>query len=307
MRYAILSLMFGASLSAQAVIEGPVAGWVWNERTAFRAILGIPGAAVQSGSLRPPVPFAQVTISANEHFAIAITAADSSARVLSLGSGALRPIDGVPAGADGAVLSPSGRAAVLAFGSSRRLAVVTGLPGRPEFARDVDLTVEGMPDALAISDDAGALLAAYRDNRLLLAFDEAGNRWRIPHQGEVRDVTFVSGTRDVMIAGESGVWSVSNVTAIPEIRQVWSGSALRVAASPDGRRAIVIGGGEDSLAILELASGEAGTLPCQCKATALTRLSAGVYRIGGRDRGPLWILDLESAQPRPLFVPAGPE
>jgi len=303
MKQSMVALGLCFSLFGQGRIEGPVVGWVWDGGGA-RAILGIPGASLLGESLTPVIALTHAVVASNGDYVMATGAGDSRVYLMSTRTGALREIEGVLPGADEIVLSPGGRSALLHYRAGSRIGILTGLPEQPRQAAVLDISVEGSPDALAVTDDAAVVVAAYRENRLLMAFDSEGNRWKLPYAGSARQVSFVDGRRDALVADASGLWLVNDVAGNVDARLLWEGDALRAASTSDRRHAVAVDGADDTLVILSLESGAVRRIGTDFKPSTLTRLSENVFRIRDFDAGPLWILDLADGEPRVLFVPA---
>jgi hypothetical protein len=302
MSYKLLAFLFAASLFAQGRIDGPIVGWIWDAGSA-RPVLGIPGAAILGERLQAELAWTRAAVSPNGDYILAISAEQGLLYLVSTRSGALREVEGVAGGADDIVLSPGGRSALLHYRAENRIAVLAGLPEQPNLAGSLDVSVEGAPDTLAISDDASVAVAGFRDQRALLAFDVDGNRWKVPYEGAARHVSFIEGRPDALVAGENGLWRLNDVAGNVESRLLWETSAMCAAATPDRRHVILIDGA-DAVVILSLESGVVRRLESGVKPTTLARMAENVFRISDFDSGPLWILDMAGADPRILFVPA---
>jgi hypothetical protein len=301
---AILFLAAASSLaqtSARIPVEGPVTGWVWDARpAALRPILGIPGASVLGDPMDTGIVFS-AAVSDQRRYAIGISSEDGQAYLLRLrGEPQTALLKGVPAGASRVVLSPGGDTAVFAYASSGKLAVVTGLPDEPSETREIDLS--GTPSALAVNDHANYIAAAFENS--LLIIDRDGNRWNPGLDGAPHSLTFLDGSNDLLIAGDSGVSLLRDVRN-PEQTLLTGQPSRAVAATRDGAWIVLFTSG-GKLRTINMATHGSREVPVPVEPSSLLRLSHSVFRINDSGNGPLWLLDLEGAEPRTVFVPADP-
>jgi hypothetical protein len=139
----------------------PVLGYVAQPSPLeLRAIFGVPGSAVLSEPLALPKNASRLRLAPGQGYALVEMAAGDP-QVLPLGNSeaTASTIPGALEKADFAAFSPKGQAVVLYSHSTARLQVITGLPGAPLIAWEVDTSafVEQPLDA-AISDDAATVL-----------------------------------------------------------------------------------------------------------------------------------------------------
>ena len=200
--------------------------------------------------------------------------------------------------------SPSGTAAALYANGS--VQVIKGLPDAAALAATV--TVHGNlklrrsgTESLAISDDGAYLLYANGgpveligiagDSRKLMdavpgalaAFAPAGHDAAVIHSGTLtvfQDVIGAATRRDV-----SGVVSPS-----------------AVAFSLDGRTVFIASEHARTVNAIDVATGAATPLACDCAPTSLVPMGAR-FRLNEIGKGPLWLLDA-TAVPKLVFVPA---
>jgi hypothetical protein len=292
-------------------VGGPVIGFLFDPSVrALRPILGIPGASTLGGPLDAGYELRWATVAPRQDSAIA-AASDGSVHLLRLGSGAAETRCGAcPSTADAAIFSPSG--AAVALYAAGRVQILTGLPDAPAAGASFEVGSQPRPArgrALAPPIDDGAwLLASARDSVTL--FGANGGPRRLLATGPYALVAFVAGSHDAAIADVRGAAlalfrdvagaSVQQPVATPgDLRY-----ARALAFSADGGRLLVASAAEQSVAVIDLASGTRTVAACDCAPSGLTAMGK-VVRLNEPGNGPLWLLDTEGAAgPRVVFVPA---
>ncbi|MFB3828391.1 MAG: YncE family protein [Bryobacteraceae bacterium] len=311
MTYKLLSLIGLMSLSVWAggaqtgAIDGPVLGYVMDLPTSSaRPLVGIPGAALTGGAIPLGFEAAAAEVSPRQDYILAIAAGSGEARLVRLDSpGATRKIPGLPR-AEGLLLSPLGKSAVL--WRAGRAEVVAGLPDDPAVAASLDLTaLPGAASVLAVSDEGIVVALAGAG---LYALVREADPPPLPFSGEVSAAVFGPGSADLYLADRAGstVSVIRNVTGTPQFRLL-AGPAegiagpVALAASRDNRRVFVAN--RDSATIAILGAGPPGLLACDCEVTAMQRLNGeALFRVTGLSGGPAWVLDA-GAETRLWFVP----
>jgi len=306
----VLTGLLALPLCAQDPIRGPMLGWVWDARQqSIRPILGIAGSSVlgKAADLGTAVRFA--SISPNQEFAFGLTgdAREPAAIDLRPASPTLTPVAGVPAGADRAALSPRGTAAVLWYPEAKKLAVIGGLPQNGALLRELDLSVEGAPTALAVNDDGALVLAAYPDSKSVVVFDQDGNRWKLPKESAVTALVFLDNSRDALIAADDGVFLVREVSASAAMQSISPIASSAALAALDSRRVLAVDKSNQSVVELALDSGDSRSIQCPCAPTGLIRMAgSGIFRLNEVSRGPLWLVEITDSGLRTVFVPPDP-
>lgn len=298
-------LLTASSLFAQDAIQGPVTGWLWDHQNeAMRPVLGIPGASILGANLESGVTLAKAA-SDQRSYSLGIGAEDRQAYLqLFRSKEPAQWLKSVPAGADRFVLSPSGDSAIFYYADSVKLALVTGLPANPRLVREIELTAEGEPASFAVNDGATVMLLAYPADRTTLVVDSDGNRWKLNRDGAVQSLTFADQSSDALIADDRGVWLIRNVNGSPEERQLFEGDTAYAAVSAD-RRHVVAAARNGRIHVIALDGTDVRTLECACEPTRLTRMAGGsVFQLNEAGDHPVWLVDLNSAEPRTVFVPA---
>lgn len=298
-------LASGATVNhhARLPVGGPVLGYVYDPGLgAFRALRGIPGAALVDGPANAGFTAATGAVAPGNDMALAVSAGDGLVRVVRLGervgSGIL---DGAMPSPDRIVFSPSGSAAILWSRNAARLQKVTGLPESPVVA---DLEYGGTPEAMAISDDGATVLIAAGDALTMLAGSAAPVQLPVSAAAAAfrrgsGDALTVSAGGDVYLVGAGGsgwrlVHAGESGTANPAGVQVSDDGKLGYVASAGG-----------TLSILNLDTGEAAAVVCNCRPTALAPLTKrSVFRVTDPASPLVWLFDASQAAPGVWFVPS---
>jgi hypothetical protein len=296
-------------------LRGPVLGFVTEQTTGLRPILGVPGAATLGQPIAVNTAIHNAALSPRRNYGLATAEPDGRVLLLRNVDGVLSadPLAAVGSGVSRVALSPAGSAAALYSEAARRIQVLTGLPDAPEVSWS--LAIESPPGAIAVSDDARAVLtsAAEGDRHgVYLLTPEDGRRYLLSLQGRVA-ATFLYGRLDAVLAGAGlnrillvrDVTGSSEVVPLADDRQGVS-APVAVAASEDNRRIFIANADPGGVITIDVATGEATTIGCDCVPTGLEPLSGNsVFRLNEPGDGPLYVLDAGSAAPRIVFVPAG--
>ena len=214
-----------------------------------------------------------------------------------------RTLDGLTAKPERVVFSPRGSAAALM--AAGRVTILSGLPDSPALGASLDVD---SADSLAVSDDAAYLLAAGRGAVRLLGA-ASGENFKLLDTAEGAIAAFSPGGYDAAIADpEAGLMlfrnaargGEPNVLAAPD-DGITSPVGLSFAA--DGRKLYVASSTRRSVFSFDLASGDRGTIACDCTPAALVRMGS-VFRLNEFSSEPLWLLDPDASEPRIVFVPA---
>ncbi len=298
-------------------IHGPSLGYIFDESAgALRPILGIPGAASVGDPIDAGVPLHSAVVSPRQDIALATAGDDQHVLTISLAAGAAptaQPLDGVPAAPDRIFFSAGGTTAGLYYRSDGTVRLVTGLPNAPIAGPSVNVAVAGGPiTALAVSDTGAVLAAGGTDPSsvyLLLAGSDPRLLLSVRHAA---GVTFLNHNSDVLIADDldNKVHLVRDpagqATAIL-LGDAESGidGPVAVAASSDDQRAVVANSGSGAITTLDLGSGAANSIGCDCAPSGLVPMFGSTFRLTGMTSGPLWMLDGDGSDAHTFFVPAG--
>jgi hypothetical protein len=300
----VLSGLLVLPLSAQDPIRGPMLGWVWDSRQeSIRPILGIAGSSVlgTAADLGFAVKFA--SISGNQEYAFALGGDAREAMAVDLRPAVptFTPI------ANRAALSPRGNSAVLWYTDTNKLAILGGLPRNGVLLREIDLSVEGPPGAIAVNDDGSLVLAAFPETKSVMVFDPDGNRWKLPKESAVTALVFVDNSRDALIAAEDGVFLATDVSSNSAFRSISTIASAGALAALDARRILVVDASIQAVVEVTVDSGDSRSVQCPCAPTGLVRMSGnGIFRLNEVSRGPLWLVEISDSGLRTVFVPPDP-
>jgi hypothetical protein len=182
--------------------------------------------------------------------------------------------------------------------------------GRAGEGRAVDLPVpESGVTALAVSDGDDPLIAGILEDATVFVADTAGNFRSIAFAMPV-SLTFLGGAGDLAVAdgGPRAVWRLDTPLAGSAPALLHSeglmGDRLRLASSADGRTLLILDSSR-TVRVIDLRSGAATALECECPPVAPQALRGNsVFRLTEAVEQPVWIVDAGSGEPRLLFVPA---
>jgi hypothetical protein len=296
----------GSAPSASTVATGPQLGYVWDSAAqALRPELGVPGAS-QIGA--PLTPAGYVFAAASPRSAVAVLLAkDGSLETQALPNGAPTLINGAsaPLGSR-AVFSPSGNNALLYAPGNSAVTLVTGLTSAPQAQ-----TLHAPTNLLGAAVSDTALVAVVAGSGTLKLTLLGGNGAALATLSGFGGINFLPSGDDLLTADaaansvvlvrHSSTAPVAQTIAAPQLK-----APVDIAASRDGRWAIVANGGDASIARLDL-TGQTPALriACACQPNQLAALNGNaVFRITSLTAGPTWLVDASSAAPKTLFIPA---
>ncbi len=309
------------ALSSSGPIRGPILGYVFEARSRnLKPLLGLPGASHIGTPLLLGQRLAFAEVSSSQDYALAVEAVSGELRLIDLRAEfpALRPIAGVGLGVDRIVFSPGGASAALYGRQSRQVQLLAGLPEEPSSEGKIDLTqLPGVLTALAVSDDARALLAAVSEGdggALYLASPGESPR-RVAPAGRVSSIAFFRDSKDALLADyqNNEILRIRDVSGSAELTVLASERdgirrPLAVAASRDNRLAFAASAATRSVALVPLEGGVTTMLPCDCAPASLLPLKwNSVFQMTAGADSPIYLLDAGRAgagrDPRILFVP----
>ncbi len=305
------TLLLAASAAAQTTstaVTAPVLGLVFDAGAqAVRTIWGIPAASRLDGTIGGGPPLSAVAISSQQGYAVAL---DGSGNAILVSQSGQQPLSGVRAGGQMVAVSPRGTAAAVYFSDTGKASILTGMPGAPQSLRDV--TLDGPPLLLAVSDD-GATLAAVvslaANQATVFSYSPAGAGQAVFSDRQFPSLDFVPGTPNLLMATQTAVYLYQGSQGLQIVADQRDGIAnvVGAAASDDGTR-VFIGTQSGQVAIRDLTAFTLTQLTCSCVPSGVSRLRGrAVFRLNELGSGPLWVLDGDAAPPRILFVamPAG--
>lgn len=308
MRVHCLPVVFLAPFLAAAQpasIDSAGLGVAYDSRSmALRAIRGIPGASLLGDAMDSGAPFVYAAISPRQDLALGITP-DGQVRLVRFGGApASQSLDAAYPSPTRIVFAPGGRAALL-IGPHIQLA--SDLDNKPALSELSSPWLPAVPAAFALSDDAQALVLAAGTVWLI---SPDGNAINLPLPGTIAAAAFRTNSHDIVAATPSGdVYVVRQAGRNAEVHQIYSGDDATagpagVQFSADGIRVFLASAG-GILTTINVGTGIAVSLPCQCKPTGLDPLRDSViFRLNEISDRPLMLFDASSPDPRIWFVPA---
>lgn len=290
----------------QSQITGPVSGYVFDTSArALRPILGIPGASLFGSPVDFGFPVTSVAVAPRQDAAF-VTAADGTLHLFRIQSNTPADLNfnGLANAPERVVYSPSGTAAAL-YGAGS-LQIVSGLPDSPSIA--AALTLSAAPDALALSDDATALLVASGSNIEL--YNGAADLGMLTSTAGPALVAFAPSARDAAIVDRTGAGIVvfRNLTGTVAPQPLAASddtiqSASALAFSTDGQQLLLAASGSQAVTTFNLATGARSAIPCLCTPATIARIG-DLFRLNELAQDPVWLLDARPATAGVTFVPA---
>lgn len=303
MRATYVGLMLAAAAWAQ--VGAPSLGFLPNGGF----ILPVRGIAA-SASVAAPLNFGR------EFLKTAISPRQDFALVSETGSGAVlvaNPDATTTAVADtekfpsSIVFSPSGSAAVLWFGSSNMMQILSGLPSAPA-VRTVNVSFMGsageQPAVLSVSDDGAWSAGAW-----------PSGVWAFGPNGEPRSVlpgrlglalTFVPARQDLLAGVAGEIDSIKDVGGSAAVSTVYSAGGLApvgLGVSADGSRIVMADG--TGITTIDTASGAAARIDCGCAPEGLFGMGPNLFRITGLTGSVFRVFDTRSASVLQIPLTAG--
>src|SRR5262245_51179547 len=298
-------------------IDGPQLGYVFDKRDGMlRPILGVPGASRLGNPLPLGVTLALAEVSSKQDYALGVTQGDGKLVSIRFGKGdqpsSVQTIESVSPGASYITLSGKGKSAAVLFPAGPSLRILSGLPGSPEFAGEVDLRLAGLPEAVALDDEGKLVILSVSENqasRLSLYSRETGFQ-SLGIFGKVSALKLLP-NRQVLVADREA-------QEVNLIRDVLSAAQrMRIAGREDGiddpfalevsndeKRVFVANAASGSIASLSLEGEPPALTLCDCTPTTLSKLDGdGVFRLTDLSEKPLLILEATANESRVLFVP----
>jgi hypothetical protein len=297
--------------AADSALNRPILGYAAQfSPPELRAILGAPGAAVFSDPLSLPRRTRRLRLSPSQQYAL-IERDDQSPAILGLSGVTVGPaiaITGALPAADIAAFSPSGHSAVLFSSESGRLQVVGGLPLTPQIVQDLDAgLLPGVPEALAVSDDAGAVLLSSAGVVYLLSPD--GSSGIMVNVAGMASLAFFPNSANAAV-GDRGAGSVyvlqnsAGVVAARLIADALTGLG-EMRASDNGQTLYVTNPGGQCIWAVGVPGGEIQAFSLPVKSVKIDPLrNTGTFLISSEPGRPGWIFFRQGDDARTVFVPA---
>jgi len=306
LRFSLILLASGLVLGQPSQMSGPMAGYIFDHAAGqLRPILGMPGAALIGDPLELGFDATAATVAPRQD--TAFVAAGDRTFLFRLRAGAATEIivNGLTSAPERVVFSPTGTAAALYARGSMQM--IAGLPDSPAIAGSLDVSAAGVPDALALSDDATTVLLSSGGSVTL--FRSGASVGQLTQTAGSALLAFAPGRLDAAVADLSGAGLVlfrdlsgaaqPQILAAPD-DSIRSGSAL--AFSADGQRLLLASSAGHSVTAFDLSGGGRNVIACSCSPTALAPLG-NVFRLNEAGSGPVWLLDDQPGAGRIVFVP----
>jgi hypothetical protein len=295
-----------------AALHGPSLGMLFDPSArTLRPLLGFPGAAMLGSPLPLPRDIVSVRSSPRGGYALALKGDERT--VIEITPAGTRPLRTLHPAPDRIAFSPSGSHVALYYSDRGSLDLVSGLPQAPLRFASIDFSVlPGPLSALAVSD-SGAVLAACALGGDAAAIYSAARRRPAALALSARRISaiaYLGSTNEALAADASAnlIYRLrdSGATVIAGSAEGVS-TPVALAATQDGRRAVVANSGTAPLLLLDLDGGAPRTLSCSCRTAVVEPLAGNaVFQLSAPGSRRLWLLDLGTSEPRFFFVPETP-
>jgi hypothetical protein len=297
----------GSSPVVSAVSNGPQLGYLWNAADqTLRPVLGVPGSSLLGQSVTPAGVYSNGAASARSAMAL-LQSANGSVSSLALPSGSAQLVPGASFNGNAQIVfSPSGTDAILFSPGAASLLLITGLGTTPQAQT---LAVPAGLLSAAVSDTA-QVAAASGSGPITVAL-LAGSHGALGALSGFGGLGFLPGGDDLLLADSAtGLVTVIRHSSSAPAPQNFTSSTIQapvgVAASLDGKWAVVANGADASVVRLDL-SGATSPLriACACQPALLVPLRGNaVFSLMPLDATPNWVVDASAATPRTVFIPA---
>ena len=316
----VLALAAAAIATADtARLSGPVLGYVFDSRTrAVRPVNGMPGAAHLGAAVALPFAVSAAAFAPGSEFGVVISDSGEAFLLRDPAAGAVRPLGGALAGADGIALNARGSAVLLYASEARRLHVVQGLPEAPSFGPILDVSaVPGPIAAVVLTRDASFVLLAAPGGLwgVEVGPDREGAPRLIARFGAPSAMALVNGDQDLVVA-DAELNQVSYLRKFAQVAEPFALAGERdgvsgpagLAVSADGRRLYLVNAGTRSLDVFDLATMRAEErFWLDWPPTRLARIHGdSVFLLNEVGSDPLLLFDTVGP-PGVYFVPAAQE
>ena len=274
-RIVLCTLAVAGSAAAQngsATVAQPVLGLMFDAGAqTVRTLVGIPAASQVGGTL-DGTPLSGVAIASGPGYALALENGTGAALLIS--PSGRQPLAGVRTGAQLVAVSPLGTAAAVYYGDSGKASILTGLPDAPQTLREV--TLDGTPSAMAVSDDGATLAAAISlsaNESTVFSYSSGGAGQALLSDRLFTSLEFVPGSASLVMATQAAVYLYQNKQGLQLLTDQRDGLAnvVGAAASADGTR-VFISTQSGRVAVHDLATSTQTLLTCSCQPAGLWRL-----------------------------------
>ena len=305
-RIVLCTLALAGSAAAQSSstpVTEPVLGLLFDAGAqTVRTLMGIPAASQVGGTL-DGTPLSAVAIASAQGYALALENGTGATSLIS--QSGRQPLAGVRAGAQLVAVSPLGTAAAVYYGDTGKASILTGLPDAPQTLREI--TLDGAPSAMAVSDDGATLAAAISltaNEATVFSYSTGGAGQALLSDQRFPSLEFVPGSTSLVMATQAAVYLYRSNQGLQLLTDQRDGLAnvVGAAASGDGTR-VFISTQSGQVAVHDLAASTQTLLTCSCQPAGMWRLRGkAVFRLNELGAGPVWVVDGDGVAPRILFV-----
>jgi len=297
----------GSQVISSAVSNGPQLGYLWDAADqTLRPVLGTPGSSQFGQSVVAAGLYINGAGSARSGLAL-LQGADGSLSWMALPNGTPLIVPGASfKGAAQIIFSPSGTDAILFSPGGASVLLVNGL------GASAQVQTLSAPTALlsAAVSDMGQVVAVSGSGPLSVAL-LTGNRSSLGSLAGFGGAGFLPGGDDLLLADSGmGVVTLIRRSSTTPASQSFTSASIQapvsVAASLDGRWAVVANGGDPSAVRLDLSGVSAPLrIACACQPALLTPLMGNaVFSLTPLTATPNYVVDASAATPRTVFIPA---
>jgi len=276
------SLLFFVILcrAGMAQLGGPIIGYV-PEGTQIRTMYGLPAAGAIGAAINPGRDFAQIVISPQQNFAIAVDAATGD--VLIVKPASVSAINGVGSNPSFIAVSPTGTSAALWFAATGQMQIVTGLPTTPVVSTLNLSFMNASPSAMAVSDDGQWAVGLFSGGAT--AFGPNGQAIPLQTDAGILATSFFHNSHDLALANSARATIITDVGGAnqPGVLYDYSTQSLLprgIGVSFDNQLALVANGG-GKLVDISVANRTATVVDCGCSPTGVYGLGDALFRLNG--------------------------
>ena len=280
-------------------ISLPSLGYVFdNNSKTIRLIAGVPGAASLDAPVSAGTSLDSAFVNSRAQLAIANSKDGGVALVQWNGTPQVTPLSSALSHVTLVAFSRSGDSAAISDGTT--VEVWSGLTGTPSLGPT--FSPNGGVTALAINA-SGTVAAADGSGSVVLLGDNArvlatGGAWTA--------LAFLPNGNDLLAADGAA----QTLTLIQDVQNTAAASVVLSVSEKPGALAVSADGSEaalglaDNVTIVDLASGAANSITCNCQAASFDLLQGNlIARIIDAQTGSQLLLDADSAQPRIASLP----
>jgi hypothetical protein len=301
-RYLFAITMASIAGAAWGQIGAPLLGYI-PDGAQIRPVTGIPAAAAVGAPLDLKQDFAQIAASPSQDYALVSEVKTGAVSVYTADRGLTR-IVGAGLAPSAIAISPRGAAAALWFSASGTAQVLTGLPAAPAIRTVHAEFLNGMPDALALSDDGKWLLASQAS--AVYTFGSYGQVNRLPMPESVVALAFFPGRADAVVATAQRILTVKGLGGFTATSTLYQDKAdppldFRSAAVSSDGASVIAAGQTGSIVSIDGGSGKAIVTGCACQPAGLFAMGPSAFRLTGLSNGSILLFDATHGEV--LFAP----